>query len=293
MNSRSSEPPARAAPVAATAEPASGGALAPAHAEALVRVVEAGPQVRRRYHFFIWTQGALQQLLPHSLAVCGAYQRNTRELAFEAFHSIAVPQPVLDRLCQPRSALQLGAQAAWVAARGQATVLRLDAEAPAAEAAERAALLDAGYLQLLVHGVARPQRATEIESFFLLASPNRKVAGLELLYLDLLLPHLHAAYLRVQAVEREMGMAAAVPRQREAGAGATGITAREAQILRWVRDGKSNQQIGEVLDISPLTVKNHIQKILRKLGAANRAQAVAHALALKLIVDSDVDQHAR
>lgn len=61
------------------------------------------------------------------------------------------------------------------------------------------------------------------------------------------------------------------------------VTERERQILRWVRDGKSNQQIADVLGIGPLTVKNHIQKILRKLGAGNRAQAVAQALARNLI----------
>jgi len=32
------------------------------------------------------------------------------------------------------------------------------------------------------------------------------------------------------------------------------------------------------LNISPFTVKNHVQKILRKLGAANRAQALACAM---------------
>jgi DNA-binding CsgD family transcriptional regulator len=42
----------------------------------------------------------------------------------------------------------------------------------------------------------------------------------------------------------------------------------------------SNQQIGVKLGISALTVKNHVQKILRKLGASNRAQAVAIAMSL-------------
>jgi DNA-binding CsgD family transcriptional regulator len=61
------------------------------------------------------------------------------------------------------------------------------------------------------------------------------------------------------------------------------VTVREQQILRWVREGLSNQEIAEVLAISPLTVKNHVQKILRKLNAGNRAQAVALALARHLI----------
>jgi DNA-binding NarL/FixJ family response regulator len=50
-----------------------------------------------------------------------------------------------------------------------------------------------------------------------------------------------------------------------------------------VREGKSNPQIGLHLGISPLTVKNHVQKLLHKLGATNRAQAVAIAMAQHLL----------
>ncbi|MFX6645087.1 LuxR C-terminal-related transcriptional regulator, partial [Acinetobacter baumannii] len=59
------------------------------------------------------------------------------------------------------------------------------------------------------------------------------------------------------------------------------LSARELQVLDWVREGKTNHEIGQILDISPLTVKNHIQKILRKLDVTNRAQAVARLAALR------------
>lgn len=262
------------------------------HAEALVRVIEGAPEVRRRYHFFIWTRGPLQRLLPHSLAVCGAYQRNTREMAFEAFHSIAVAPPVLELLTTPRSPLLRAAQAAWVAGRGRPLVLQLDGPQLPADAPMRAALHDAGYAQMLAHGVSRPQRASEIESFFLLGTPHRTAGKHELLYLDLLLPHIHSAYLRVQSLERELGSGPTPQREKPVAATTAGITVRETQILRWVRDGKNNQQIGEVLNISPLTVKNHVQKILRKLGAANRAQAVARAMSRNLLAGGSVDGDA-
>jgi DNA-binding NarL/FixJ family response regulator len=57
------------------------------------------------------------------------------------------------------------------------------------------------------------------------------------------------------------------------------VTGRECQILEGVRDGKSNREIAKALGLSPLTVKNHVQKILRKLGASNRTQAVTQAMA--------------
>src|SRR5258705_262062 len=61
------------------------------------------------------------------------------------------------------------------------------------------------------------------------------------------------------------------------------LTPRETQILQWIYHGKSNIEIGMILDISPLTVKNPVQKTLRKLNVLNRTQAVGKALALRLV----------
>ena len=45
--------------------------------------------------------------------------------------------------------------------------------------------------------------------------------------------------------------------------------------MDWVRLGKTNLEIGMILDISAFTVKNHMQRIFKKLDVLNRAQAVA------------------
>jgi LuxR family quorum-sensing system transcriptional regulator SolR len=50
-----------------------------------------------------------------------------------------------------------------------------------------------------------------------------------------------------------------------------------------VYHGKTNEEIGEILGISVFTVKNHIQRILLKLNATNRVQAVLRALEAGLI----------
>jgi DNA-binding CsgD family transcriptional regulator len=62
--------------------------------------------------------------------------------------------------------------------------------------------------------------------------------------------------------------------------GLPALSLREVQIMMGVRDGKTNSEIGLLLDISPLTVKNHIQRILRKLGVGNRTQAVTRCLSM-------------
>ena len=53
-----------------------------------------------------------------------------------------------------------------------------------------------------------------------------------------------------------------------------GITARESEILALVAEGKSNKEIGAQLFISEGTVKNHLHRIMPKLGAANRTEIV-------------------
>jgi DNA-binding NarL/FixJ family response regulator len=67
-----------------------------------------------------------------------------------------------------------------------------------------------------------------------------------------------------------------VPRARqEAEGGLPPLTERELQVLRGMGRGRSNSEIGKELYLSEDTVKTHARRLFRKLGAADRAQAVA------------------
>ena len=61
------------------------------------------------------------------------------------------------------------------------------------------------------------------------------------------------------------------------------LTAREREVLTWAALGKSSWEIGRILNIAKRTVDEHTQIATRKLGAANRTQAVALALLKHLI----------
>jgi NarL family two-component system response regulator LiaR len=56
------------------------------------------------------------------------------------------------------------------------------------------------------------------------------------------------------------------------------LTARELDILRYIAQGMSNQEIGEQLFLSERTVRTHVSHILGKLHLANRTQAALYAL---------------
>ncbi|MFF6868773.1 response regulator [Streptomyces sp. NPDC090109] len=57
----------------------------------------------------------------------------------------------------------------------------------------------------------------------------------------------------------------------------TALTAREREVLVLVAGGLSNDEIGRRLDVSPLTVKTHVNRTMAKLGARDRAQLVVTA----------------
>lgn len=61
------------------------------------------------------------------------------------------------------------------------------------------------------------------------------------------------------------------------------LTVREAEVLHLLVDGRSNEQIADLLFISVTTVRNHVQNILRKLNVHSKLEAVSLALRKRLI----------
>jgi len=91
---------------------------------------------------------------------------------------------------------------------------------------------------------------------------------------DILVPYVYCTYARVLVHESRRPAARRV---------APEVTRRETEILRWIQEGKTNADIADILGLSPWTVKNHVQNMLRKLGVQNRAQAVSRAISTRLI----------
>ncbi|MCK0113257.1 LuxR C-terminal-related transcriptional regulator [Ornithinimicrobium sp. F0845] len=85
----------------------------------------------------------------------------------------------------------------------------------------------------------------------------------DVLLLELLQPHLHAAYLKAEA-----------GRQRLAGSGVGRLTERQHAVLGLVREGHTNYSIGRALGISEGTVRTHLQNIYCLLGVSSRTAAV-------------------
>jgi DNA-binding NarL/FixJ family response regulator len=61
------------------------------------------------------------------------------------------------------------------------------------------------------------------------------------------------------------------------------LSPREAEVLRLIAHGRTNEQIARELHLSSSTVKNHVGRILSKLGASDRTQAAIMAVDMGLI----------
>ena len=60
------------------------------------------------------------------------------------------------------------------------------------------------------------------------------------------------------------------------------LSLREGEVLHWVREGKRNSEIAQVLNISAHTVRHHLENIFAKLGVETRTAAIV------ILGDSDI-----
>jgi transcriptional regulator EpsA len=241
--------------------------------EYLLRAVESGLRVASMRQFFLWTQGQLQALLPHQVMVALQFAPSGGLRRLECLHATVLPAHAEALLGDCRDGLALRI-ARHCMQGGRLPAL---ADLGAHEADDRRGALagfgrelrEAGFDSVLVHGTGPLADGASV--FVLLGLPMRP-GPRHAYFLELLLAHLHLALLRLPA-----------PDAHAAGLPPRPLCARETEIVGWLREGKSNEEMAQILGISALTVKNHLQRIYRLLGVGNRAHALARCLELRLL----------
>ena len=252
--------------------------------ESIVLNLDASLRVHARAHFFSWTQGLLQSLIRHELLICTLCLGKPPAFRADGF-SMTTPEPNLfSDMFLRDTAVAPALLKAWEERRYQPVIIDIGiAQGAASPSAASPTLGSGGFTrelerlgatQLLVHGI-HDAEGRAISLFIFACRPGS--AGQRQAYLvQLLAPSLHAAWVRTQLTKRaESGG--------DKAAGGSILTVRELDILKWIYLGKSNFEIGAILKISPLTVKNHVQKILRKLNVVNRTQAIGKSLELRIL----------
>jgi transcriptional regulator EpsA len=242
--------------------------------ESLLLNMDASLNVHERMHFFGWTQGLLQGLVPHGALICALRATNSTSFRLDAFSTLVPDTVRLGKMLLADAATMPSLVTLW-AEQGFNPVIRTVDEIGAVLGGPfTREIKRIGATHLSLHG--SPSVDREANGFYIFARAPREIIRKEAYILELVVPFLHAAWVRAQT-------AGAPQRASQSAVPAAVLTEREREILKWVYNGKSNGEVGAILAISPLTVKNHVQKILRKLNVVNRAQAVGKALESRLI----------
>jgi transcriptional regulator EpsA len=236
--------------------------------------VEASFGVSSRHQFFVWSQSSVQSLVPHEILICGIEDGSRQGMAMHRFSaSRYFKQEHFDIVSDPLAGLMPRLMA--VAEGNRTSIIFSPYVEPKVADADLLALVTDNELKNLAAQMVMGTRG-KFEAFYVFSRLATELDDRLAYVIELLVPHLHNAFLRVLTAERE---AMGTNPQR---AGRL-VTPRQEEILNLIKTGKTNSEIAELLDCSPWTIKNHIQAILRKLDSNTRTHAIARAMSLGIL----------
>lgn len=247
------------------------------------RVVDAMLGARKletHRDLFNWLRSDVHLLLPHDILVAAWGDFSSRRISLD----VVSPLPgvrTTEPVCTSLQQMLVCVFEAWIdAGRSPFAKPLSDCLQPAHAVGKIEA---AGEMRSVVaHGI-RDERG-QIDCLYVALSRDYGVSQNSVEAMGMLLPYIDAAFRRVSLLPMQRENALIVLSENEVlplsdanleiVQGDVRLSNREQEIMQWVSVGKTNVEIGQILGISPRTVRNHLQNIFRKLDVMNRAQAV-------------------
>lgn len=229
-------------------------------------------KIRSRCEFLLWSQGEVQQFIPHDVMLTAWGDFSAGDFQFEIVS--ASPdmrtedsseanheeiRPFLARMFEY-----------WKDHLESPFVIRMDdGVMPKGTAGLNVKKPFANLKSALVHAI-KDQRGKH-DCLYVLLSASNIQPNFSRTMLEAFLPYIDHSLRQLDQQQAHETVAS-----RTSIASVTSpLSDREMEIMQWVMNGKTNFEIGMILNISVFTVKNHLQRIFRKLDVISRAQAVA------------------
>ena len=238
-----------------------------------LRLIARSLHVERHYQLFQLVQGEVRDFIPHQILISAWGNFDGAGLMIDVVS--AIPGVRTKRLptCDVQR-LMGDLYVRWLAQGRKPLLLHNTLGELLAESNCRCTLHQAlhGMGAALVHGSHSARDGTDSLYLALNAGPITQhgvsVERFRLLA-DLIISQLDIAFRKVAQMKRQGETGTRIAARRG------GLSSREEEIIDWVAKGRTNAEISGILAISEFTVKNHLRRIMRKLGAANRTEAVA------------------
>jgi transcriptional regulator EpsA len=246
------------------------------------RVVSHSVDVKSHFDVLVWLQGDMQQYLPHDIMVAAWGNFDTGAIQHDIISALAGvrshssnPVTITPLLCQLFARWGQGGNKPFTLNSGESGFLLQNdgLQCTLGVALQR-------MRSAMVHGI-KDERGSH-DCLYVSFSTRERLGEAERSAMAMVLPYIDTALRQVEHLPHQ---AHAISHASDEAwstrlAVEHDLSEREAEILKWVALGKTNPEIGSILEISAFTVKNHMQRVFKKLDVTNRAQAVARFKAL-------------
>ena len=239
------------------------------------RTVSGSLAVQSHFDLLVWLQGEMQQYLPHDLLIA----------AWGNFESGVVHHDIISLLPGVRSDHGDAPEVNTFMVKLYAKWQSFDKKPYGFNHSDDGFWIHEREVDSAVGGALRTMRSALVhgvvdmrgshDCLYAIFSKNPEGANAGRNALPAVLPYLDIALRQVAHLPHQLPADSASANdalQQELQS--KGLTERELEVLRWVTLGKTNPEIGTILDLSEFTVKNHLKRIFKKLDVLNRAQAV-------------------
>ncbi|MCZ2498210.1 transcriptional regulator EpsA [Xylophilus sp. Kf1] len=243
------------------------------------RIITQAVGVKRHFDLLVWLQGDVQAHIPHDILVAGWGDFEKGPL----FHDVVSDlQGVRSENIETRALapfLKTLFQQ-WLDYDRRPFVISANESGWFRDEVDLQRQLGDGLQRarsMLVHGV-HDERGGH-DCIYVMLSTKMRYGDAVCSAMEILLPYIDTALRQVAHLPLQQAGGDA---EKPAAFGAAGgfveiwnLSPREVEIMHWVAMGKTNFEIGSILNISSFTVKNHMQRIFKKLDVSNRMQAVS------------------
>lgn len=241
-----------------------------------IALIKQSLNIDSHYHLLHWLQGEVQTFLPHDILITawGDFSLGIYYLDVVAIHPLLRTVNIDKEKLRPHISAMLEL---WQDSAMNPVILNIEdgyfdihnaltAEAKHEKTQNQHVKEFKTMSSCLIHGI-QDQRAHDDCLYLFLSSESIPQSSKQ--DLPIFLPFIDNALRRIEPF-KNIAMDGSYTEEEKLN---PTLSNRECEIMNLVKDGKTNIEISEALDISKFTVKNHLQTIFKKLKATNRSQA--------------------
>ena len=250
-------------------------ALLPEDQATLVNVVWALLKIQTIEQFVTWTQTELQSILPHGALICGVGYINRPTVQMIEHISVNFPMAYMQDIRLPDGGVLSPVMDRWL--KENKPQLFDPAHANQEVHQKWMAIFNKHDLRnIAAHGMHCNSKP--VCSYFNFSRIPGPLGPRHAYLLEFLVPQMHSVLTRILLKKDFVHQIS--PHNLSSD---SLLTQREKEILHWMSEGKSNNEIADFLILGKETIKSHVKKILKKLKSKNRTEAIRRAIEMGFI----------